>query len=85
MNNLKIKPFLNDFYESAGANLIPFTQYAKFMEIVKYRGEKAYVQLVTLLFAKKQNEFYDILKYWTNSEIADLRNYSRYLNWDLFL
>lgn len=75
---------MNDFYESAGAILIPFSQYAKFLEIVKNKGSKAFVEVIQLFIVKKREEFYEILKYWSSNEVSDLRNYSRYLNWDLF-
>ncbi len=82
--NLHISQFIHQFYHTVGANVIPLSQYAKFLEILRNLGEKGLVQLLALLLTKKRNEFYMILKYWTHSEFNGLRNYSRTLNWDLF-
>lgn len=50
---LDMNGFLEEFKDSVGAIMIPASQYARFLEIVKQKGPIALVELISLFMAKK--------------------------------
>ncbi len=51
--DLDMNGFLEEFKDSVGAIMIPVSQYARFLEIVKQKGPIALVELISLFMAKK--------------------------------
>ena len=74
--------FLNDYYESVGANLIPLTHYAKFIKILFTKGSKVLYKLLVSFVKKRTTELEACLMFLNAGEITSYRSYLNKLNWD---
>lgn len=51
-----LETFINDYYDSVGANLIPISYYAKFMATIYKQGSKNLVKMLTNFIVIRRRE-----------------------------
>lgn len=77
--------FVLDYYDSVGANLVPLTQYAKFMRAIFEKGFKVFLRLILRFFTLGRAELSEGLKFLAHGEVERYLNYMRELNWDIYI
>lgn len=81
-NKFHLIDFVEDYYNSKGALLVPLCQYAKFLLLLKTNTAKMFTALLKLFYISKQDIMKQVLTYYTNLETIKLREYLRQLPWN---
>lgn len=84
VNGIPLESFLTDFYESAGAIIIPLSQYAIFLKLLLKQGSSIKLRLLVYLMVKKRDSLLQLVKCYSKS-LPYLREQSRQLPWETFL
>lgn len=69
--------FINEYYDSVGANLVPFQTYAKFLEGLYLYGNRLFVRMLINFIVFRKEELKKGLKFLRLSEAEIYRNYMR--------
>lgn len=67
VHNLSIENFINDFYESAGAIVIPLARYAVFLKMLLKQGSSAKLRLLIYLVVRKKDILLRLVRFYTKS------------------
>ena len=76
--------FIVDYYESFGANIIPYSNYAVFLALLLKKGLKVLLKLLAFLLGKKKDVIFDLLQFYQSS-VMKFKELSRQLPWELFM
>lgn len=74
--------FIDDFYETYGANVVPLPQYARLLKLLLSRGVKVLVNLLILLLTRKRQLIFETL--FSYHKPTAFREEVRQLSWELF-
>ena len=55
INNIPLEAFISDYYESAGALIIPFSRYGAFLKMLLKQGSIVKLKLLIYLIVKKKD------------------------------
>ena len=58
--------FMEHYHETFGANIIPLSQYGKFIKILLKRGYKQMTNLLILLITNKKDTLFELLKSYSS-------------------
>ena len=67
INSVPIDNFVSDFYESAGAIIIPLARYAVFLKMLLKQGSLVKLKLLVYLIVKKRDNFVHLVKCYGKS------------------
>ena len=77
-----LSKFIDDFYYSNAANIVPLAQYGRLLRLLLQQGVKVLVNLLTLLLTRNRDNVLEKLCYYSNPRA--FREQARHLSWETF-